>query len=64
MINKTLVVNGIKRTVIVNEDDMLSSVLRNGLYLTGVKVGCSEGQCGACSVILNDKLVRSCITNG
>ena len=62
MINKTIIVNGIKRTVIVNEDDMLSAVLRNSLHLTGVKVGCSEGQCGACSVILNDKLVRSCIT--
>jgi len=62
MISKALLVNGLKRTVFVNEDDMLSSVLRKGLYLTGVKVGCSEGQCGACNVILNDKLVRSCIT--
>ncbi len=62
MISKTLLVNGIKRTVFVNDDDMLSTVLRNSLYLTGVKVGCGEGQCGACNVILNSKLIRSCVT--
>ncbi|WDP91727.1 MAG: molybdopterin-dependent oxidoreductase [Desulfobacter sp.] len=62
MIGKKLLVNGIERTVFVNEDDTLSTVLRNGLYLTGVKVGCDQGQCGACNVILNSKLVRSCVT--
>lgn len=62
MISKTLMVNGIQRTVFVNDNDMLSSVLRDSLYLTGVKVGCGEGQCGACNVILNSKLVRSCVT--
>nr|WP_320016351.1 molybdopterin-dependent aldehyde oxidoreductase [uncultured Desulfobacter sp.] len=62
MIGKKLMVNGIQRTVFVNEDDTLSTVLRNCLYLTGVKVGCDQGQCGACNVILNSKLVRSCIT--
>ncbi len=62
MINKILKINGITRTLIVNEEDLLSSVLRNNLFLTGVKVGCGEGQCGACNVILNSKLVRACIT--
>lgn len=62
MINRILKINGITRTLLVNEDDLLSSVLRNNLLLTGVKVGCGEGQCGACNVILNSKLVRSCIT--
>jgi len=62
MINKIVKVNGIARTLLVNEDDLLSSVLRNNLLLTGVKVGCGEGQCGACNVILNTKLVRACIT--
>lgn len=62
MIGKKLLVNGIERTVFVNEDDTLSTVLRNSLSLTGVKVGCDQGQCGACNVILNDKLVRSCVT--
>ncbi|MFH2094040.1 MAG: molybdopterin-dependent aldehyde oxidoreductase [Pseudomonadota bacterium] len=62
MINKIVKVNGIVRTLLVNEDDPLSTVLRNNLLLTGVKVGCGEGQCGACNVILNSKLVRACIT--
>ncbi|MCG8551702.1 MAG: molybdopterin-dependent oxidoreductase [Desulfobacterales bacterium] len=62
MIGKKLLVNGIERTVFVNDDDTLSTVLRNSLSLTGVKVGCDQGQCGACNVILNGKLVRSCIT--
>ena len=61
MINKILRVNGVTRTLLVNEEDRLSSVLRNNLLLTGVKVGCGEGQCGACNVILNGKLVRSCV---
>ena len=62
MIGKKLMVNGIERTVFVNEDDKLSTVLRVGCSTTGVKVGCDQGQCGACNVILNSKLVRSCVT--
>ncbi len=62
MIKKNLFINGVPRTLIVNEEDRLSTVLRESLFLTGVKVGCGEGQCGACNVILNDKLVRSCVT--
>ena len=62
MIGKKLLVNGIERTVFVNEDDKLSTVLRVGCSTTGVKVGCDQGQCGACNVILNSKLVRSCVT--
>ena len=38
----------------------LSDVLRKQLGLTGTKVGCGNGQCGACSVILNKKVIRSC----
>ena len=37
-------------------------VLRDHLHLTGTKYGCGEGQCGACTVLLNDLPVRSCIT--
>ncbi|WP_320042426.1 molybdopterin-dependent aldehyde oxidoreductase [uncultured Desulfobacter sp.] len=62
MIGKKLMVNGIEKTVFVNEDDKLSTVLRVGCSTTGVKVGCDQGQCGACNVILNSKLVRSCVT--
>jgi aerobic-type carbon monoxide dehydrogenase small subunit (CoxS/CutS family) len=40
----------------------LLSVLRDDLDLTGTKYGCGEGQCGACTVLLNGKATRSCIT--
>ncbi len=41
--------------------DMLVDVLREKVGLTGTKVGCREGECGACSIILNGKLITSCI---
>jgi len=41
--------------------DMLVDVLREKVGLTGTKVGCREGECGACSIILNGKLIASCI---
>ena len=44
-----------------NPDDTLLDVLRNDLSLTGTKEGCSTGDCGACSVILDEKLVCSCL---
>ena len=56
----TINVNGIDRTVITNGDSTLADVLRSQLHLTGCKVGCGNGQCGACSVILNGKVVRAC----
>lgn len=62
MERKTLVVNGVPRQLVVNPDDSLADVLRNQLLLTGVKVGCGQGQCGACSVIMDGKVVRACIT--
>ena len=60
MINKELVVNGRMRSVIADSEDTLATVLRTSLGLTGVKVGCNEGQCGACSIIMDGKVVRSC----
>ena len=59
---KTLVINGVPRTVIANPDELLANVIRKQLGLTGTKVGCGQGQCGACNVILNGKVVRSCVT--
>ena len=62
MIRKILNINGADRSFICDsEKDMLSDVIRN-LGLTGTKIGCGKGQCGACNVILNGKLVRSCVT--
>ena len=59
---KNLVVNGVNRQVLVNDDDMLANVLREQLKLTSVKIGCEKGHCGACSIILNGKLTRTCVT--
>ncbi len=61
MIRKILIVNGQEKTVVVDPEAKLADVLRENLYLTGTKVGCGKGECGACSVILDGKLVRSCI---
>ena len=60
MISKTLIVNGMTKTLLVNPEDSLADVLRGQLLLTSVKVGCGTGRCGACNVILDGKLVRTC----
>lgn len=57
----SLVVNGSCRTVETHPMRRLLDVLREDLQLTGTKEGCGEGECGACSVILNDQLVNSCL---
>ena len=56
----TLRVNGKNFEVDAPEDETLLSVLRNRLDLTGTKYGCGEGQCGACTVLMNDNPARSC----
>ena len=57
----TLNVNGESRTVEAWPMARLLDVIREELGLTGTKEGCGEGECGACSVILNGKLVNSCL---
>ena len=57
-----LSVNGVKCEVTVDPDVALLTVLRDHLNLTGSKYGCGEGACGACTVLINDNPVRSCIT--
>ena len=58
----TLNVSGKKMTVDVDSTVSLLSVLRNDLNLTGSKYGCGEGQCGACTVLLDAQPIRSCTT--
>jgi aldehyde oxidoreductase len=60
MIKKEVVVNGIYRKLVVDGEDTLANVLRANVQLTGTKVGCGEGQCGACSVLVDGKVIRSC----
>jgi aerobic-type carbon monoxide dehydrogenase small subunit (CoxS/CutS family) len=55
-------VNGTRRVAHASPDRSLLSVLRDELDLTGAKYGCGEGQCGACTVLLDGSAVRSCIT--
>ena len=57
-----LIVNGASHQLDVPDDEPLLSVLRNRLDLTGTKYGCGEGQCGACTVLLDGKPIRSCRT--
>jgi aldehyde oxidoreductase len=62
MIQKVFSVNGVERNLVVDQEATLADVLRQQLGLTGTKVGCGEGQCGACSVIMDGKVIRSCVT--
>lgn len=62
MIKRTFIVNGVMRQVLVEENETLASFLRERLLLTGCKIGCGQGHCGACNVIVDGKVTRSCIT--
>jgi aerobic-type carbon monoxide dehydrogenase small subunit (CoxS/CutS family) len=57
-----LVVNQKHYRLEIHEDRMLLWVLRNDLGLTGSKYGCGEGQCGACTVLIDGAPTRSCVT--
>ena len=58
-----IIVNGKQHHVTAAPDELLLWVLRDRLQLTGTKYGCGEGQCGACTVLLGGKAVRSCLTS-
>ncbi|AFM41639.1 aerobic-type carbon monoxide dehydrogenase, large subunit CoxL/CutL-like protein [Desulfosporosinus acidiphilus SJ4] len=62
MLKKKVMINGNPQILIVDGETTLSNVLRGQMHLTGTKVGCGKGQCGACSVIMNGKVIRSCVT--
>jgi len=56
-------VNGTHLRVSASSEEILLSVLRNRLSLTGTKYGCGEGQCGACTVLLDGRATRSCLVS-
>jgi carbon-monoxide dehydrogenase small subunit len=58
----TMMVNGDEIDVAVTPNTTLLEVLRDDLGFTGVKEGCSEGVCGACTVLMNGAPIRSCLT--
>lgn len=57
-----LKINGSEFPVRVQPDESLLSVLRNRLHMSGTKYGCGEGQCGACTVLIDGTATRSCLT--
>ena len=58
---QTLIINGTRHYVYVEDEMPLLWVLRDELGKTGTKFGCGIGQCGACSVIIDEAVVRSCV---
>ncbi len=57
-----MVVNGARRTLDVDPERSLLSVLRDNLALTGAKYGCGEERCGACTVLVGERATRACVT--
>lgn len=58
----TIIVNGVRRDVPAPADTPLLYVLRNDLELSGPQFGCGLAQCGSCSILIDGKEVRSCVT--
>ena len=60
-VNVKLTVNGLDYDLQVDENETLMDLLRDKLNLIGTKNACAYGSCGACTVVLNDEAVRSCL---
>jgi carbon-monoxide dehydrogenase small subunit len=63
-VSVTFTVNGAERTVHCEPRKLLSDVLREDLGLTGTHAGCEHGACGACTIIVDGRAVRSCLLFG
>jgi xanthine dehydrogenase YagT iron-sulfur-binding subunit len=61
LVEMTLRVNGVERSLVVDTRMSLLDLLRERLGLTGAKKGCDHGQCGACTVLLDGRRVNSCL---
>jgi aldehyde oxidoreductase len=61
LIKKTVILNGVQKVIVTDPELTLAKFLREQLGLTGTNVGCDMGQCGACSVLINGKVIRSCV---
>ncbi|HEV2318265.1 MAG TPA: (2Fe-2S)-binding protein, partial [Verrucomicrobiae bacterium] len=62
-ITVSFVLNGKSQSVVTDPDRSLLEVLREDLHLMGTKYGCGEGQCRACTVLLNGDCAPSCLTS-
>lgn len=60
-IEKKLKINGEEKRVLIKPNETLLRVLRDKLGFTGPKIGCENGDCGACTVLINGKPVKSCL---
>ena len=63
MINKTitLTVNNQSHTLPIKPGETLAALLRERLHLTGTKIACDEAECGACTVLVDDEPILSCV---
>ena len=62
MVSVSLTVNGSHQTLSLDPRTTLLDVLREHLDLTGTKKGCDQGQCGACTILIDGRRINSCLT--
>ena len=60
----TYEVNGVKRSAVIEDNELLLDVLRDRLGVTSVKAACWRGECGLCTALVNDKPVKTCLVLG